>query len=117
MGKLKKGEDFGNLAKQFSEDEATRDKGGSLGTLVPQTTVPEIADEMIRLTLGETSKVIKSSFGYHIIKLNNKIPSQLAPFEEVKADILNLLLVRETEKYKEELLTGFKKTAKIKMFI
>ena len=117
LRKLKKGEDFGKLAKEFSEDESTRDQGGSLGTLLPQTTIPEIAAEMTQLTLGETSGVVKSSFGYHIIKLNNIIPSQLAPYEEVKADILNLLLVRETEKLKEELLTKLKKKADIKRFI
>lgn len=117
LHKLKKGEDFGKLAKIFSEDESTRDKGGSLGTLLPQTTIPEIAAEMTQLTLGEISSVIKSSFGYHIIKLNNIIPSQLAPYEEVKADILNLLLVQETDKLKEEMLIGLKKTAIIKRFI
>jgi parvulin-like peptidyl-prolyl isomerase len=117
LQKLKKGNDFGKLAKEFSEDESTRDKGGNLGTLLPQTTIPEVAAEMERLALGETSGVIKSSFGYHIIKLNNIVPSQLAPYEQVKADILNLLLVQETEKLKSELLTEFKKTAKIKRFI
>ncbi|GJL79429.1 MAG: peptidylprolyl isomerase [Nitrospinaceae bacterium] len=114
LRKLEKGEDFGKLAKKYSEDEATSDKGGSLGTLLPQSTVPEIAEAMQKLTLGETSKVIKSSFGFHVIKLNDKVPSQLAPYDEVKADILNLLLVRETEKLKGELLAGFKKTADIK---
>jgi hypothetical protein len=117
LQKLKKGEEFGKLAREFSEDEGTSDKGGSLGTLLPQTTIPEIAGEMERLALGEASGVIKSSFGYHIIKLNNIVPSELAPYEQVKADILNLLLVQETEKLKEELLTDFKKTAKIKRFI
>jgi parvulin-like peptidyl-prolyl isomerase len=117
LQKLKKGEDFGKLAKEFSEDEATRDKGGSLGTLLPQTTIPEIAGEMEQLALGETSGVIKSSFGYHIIKLNNIVPSALAPYEQVKADILNLLLVSETDKLKKDLLVDLKKTAKIKRFI
>ena len=115
--KLKDGEDFSKLAKTFSEDESSREKGGSLGTLVPQSTIPEIGDEMTKLTLGEMSDVIKSSFGFHIIKLNNKIPSQLATYEEVKSDILNLLLVRETEKLKEKLLSGMKKSAEIKRFI
>ncbi len=117
LKKLKKGDDFGKLAKEFSEDEATREKGGSLGTLLPQTTIPEIAGEMAKLTLGETSGVIKSSFGYHIIKLNNIVPTTLAPYEQVKADILNLLLVQETEKLKKDLMMDIKKTAKIKKFI
>jgi parvulin-like peptidyl-prolyl isomerase len=117
LQKLKKGKDFGKLAKEFSEDDSTRDKAGSLGTLLPQTTIPEIAAEMERLALGETSGVIKSSFGYHIIKLNDIVPSKLAPFDQVKADILNLLLVRETDKLKKDLLTDLKKNAEIKRFI
>gem|GEM_PF-393212 len=117
LQKLKKGEEFGKLAKEFSEDDATRDKGGNLGTLLPQTTIPEIAAEMTQLTLGETSGVIKSSFGYHIIKLNNIVPSKLAPYEQVKADILNLLLVRETEKLKKELLGHQKNRQDKKIFL
>jgi len=115
--KLKKGENFSKLAQEFSEDEATKDKGGSLGTLVPETTIPEIASAMTKLQIGETGTVIQSSFGYHIIRLNNKVASQLAPFEEIKSDILNMLLMRETEKYKEEFVIELKKAADIKILI
>lgn len=115
--KLKKGESFSELAKELSEDESSKAKGGSLGVLHPDTTIPEIAAEMTKLTMGESSGIIKSSYGYHIINLNEIIPSRLAPFEEVKADILNLLMVRETERLKEELLVRLKKNADIKIFI
>jgi len=116
-GKLKNGEGFIKLAKKFSEDEASKEKGGSLGTLIPETTIPEIAAAMTKLALGETSGIIQSSYGYHIIKLNKIIASRLAPYEEVKPDILNLLMVRETEKLKEQLLIRLKKNADIKIFI
>ncbi len=115
--KLKKSEGFSKLAKEFSEDETSNEKGGNLGLLVPETTIAEIGAEMTQLTMGESSGIIKSSYGYHIIKLNEIVSSRLAPFEEVKADILNLLMVRETEKLKEELLTRLKKNADIKIFI
>lgn len=117
VDKIKNGEGFKKLANDFSEDESSKEKGGSLGVLLPETTIPEIAAEMTRLALGESSGIIQSSYGYHIIRLNNIINSHLAPFEEVKSDILNLLMVRETQKLKEELLTRLKKAADIKIFI
>ncbi len=115
--KLDKGEIFSKLAKEFSEDETSKEKGGSLGVLLPGTTIPEISATMTKLALGESSGVIESSYGYHIIRLNKIIDSRLAPFEEVKSDILNLLMVRETQKLKEQLLTRLKKSADIKIFI
>ncbi len=115
--KLKKGDSFTKLAKEFSEDESTKEKGGNLGVLLPSTTIPAIGAEMTKLAMGETSGILQSSYGYHIIRLNSIVASRLAPYEEVESDILNLLMVRETEKLKEELLVRLKKEADIKIFI
>lgn len=115
-GKLDKGASFSKLAKEFSEDKTTSEQGGSLGVLLPGTTIPEISAEMIKMAMGETSGVIKSSYGYHLIRLNKIVASRLAPYEEVESDILNLLMVRETQKLKEELLNRLKKNADIKIF-
>ncbi len=116
-GKLEKGESFIKLARDFSEDDTSKEKGGSLGVLLPETTIPAIAAKMTKLALGETSGIIQSSYGYHIIRLNKIIASRMAAFEEVKPDILNLLMVRETQKLKEELLIRLKNNADIKIFL
>lgn len=115
--KLKKEDGFAKLAKEFSEDDSTKEKGGNLGVLLPGTTIPAIGAEMTKLAMGETSGILKSSYGYHIIRLNKIIASRLAPYEEVKSEILNLLMVRETERLKAELLVRLKKEADIKIFI
>ncbi len=115
--KLDKGESFSKLAKEFSEDGTTKEKGGNLGVLLPETTLSAISAEMTKLALGETSGILQSPYGYHIIRLNKIIASRLASFEEVETDILNLLMVRETQRLKEELLTRLKKSADIKIFI
>ncbi len=115
--KLKAGGDFVKLVKEFSEDEATVDKGGDLGVLLPETTIPAIAKAMTRLKKGETSEVISSQFGYHIIQLTETIPSQKASFDEVKADILNILSQKEAERLRDDLLKDLKKTAEIQIFI
>ena len=97
LKRLQDGEDFSDLAIRFSEDDATKEKGGFLGQLHPDSTIPEISEEMVKLNEESTSRVIQSKFGYHILKLDEIIPSQLIPFSETKSDIMNLLLKRETQ--------------------
>lgn len=117
LQKLKKGEDFAELAKKYSDDEVSKNNGGSLGTLPKENILPEIAEAMSKLKPGETSDVVKSQYGYHIIKLSGKTPAQLAPFAEVKSDILNFLLKKEVAEKRKSYLEKLKKTANIKTFI
>lgn len=98
LKKVQAGEDFASLAKRFSEDNASKEAGGVLGELHPGSTLPEISEEMTKLNEGETSGIIQSKFGYHILKLDEIIPSKLIPFSDTKTDIMNLLLKMETEK-------------------
>ena len=115
--KVQAGEDFPNLAKQFSEDNATSEKGGLLGDFHPGSTIPVIADTMVNLKEGSTSGVIKSKFGYHILKLDEIIPSTLIPFSETKADIMNLLLKIETQELFTIYVEGLGNIADIKVFL
>ncbi len=96
--KIHAGENFSDLAKKYSEDKVSKESGGSLGELHPDSTIPEISAEMIKLNEGETSGIIQSEFGYHILKLEEIMPSRLIPFPETKTDIMNLLLKLETHK-------------------
>ncbi len=115
--KLKAGQDFAALVKQYSEDESTRDKDGDLGELTAEHTLPEISDVMTQLKLNETSGIIKSPLGYHIIKLTGKTPGRVTPLAKVKSDILNRLLKEETRKLRQEYLTRLRKKADIKIFL
>ena len=117
LKRLQDGEDFIDLAKRFSEDEATKDKGGLLGELHPDSTIPEISKEMVKLKEEETSGVIQSEFGYHILKLDEIIPSQLIPFSETKTDIMNLLLKKETQKLFTTYVEELGNNAKIEVFL
>ncbi|MFK5982533.1 MAG: peptidylprolyl isomerase [Flavobacteriaceae bacterium] len=84
---LMQGETFENVAKQFSEDKNTGIKGGQLKTFGHgELRAPAFEDAAYALTeKGQISKPIKSSFGWHIIRLNEKLP--LPSFEESKADL------------------------------
>ncbi len=117
LQKIKAGGDFIQLAKEFSEDEASKQNGGLLGDLHPDSTIPEIAAEMVKLNEGETSSIIKSAFGFHILKLDEIIPSTLIPFEEAETDILNILMKRETQNLFKKYLIDLEKNAKIEIFI
>jgi parvulin-like peptidyl-prolyl isomerase len=115
--KVKAGENFEELAKRFSEDEASKEKGGYLGDIHPDSTLPEIGKEMLKLKEGQTSGIIKSQFGYHILKLDEIIPSQLIPFSETKTDIMNLLLKTKTQNLFIQYVTDLHKKAVIQVFI
>ncbi|MEK7447786.1 MAG: peptidylprolyl isomerase [Patescibacteria group bacterium] len=69
LAKVKAGEDFAELAKKYSED-TTAAKGGDLGSVKKGTLVPEFEDALWKLTTpGQTSELVKTVYGYHIIKL------------------------------------------------
>ena len=115
--KIKSGGDFIKLAKEFSEDEASKQDGGMLGDLHPDLALPEIAAEMVKLNEEETSNIFKSPFGYHILKLDEIIPSTLIPFEEAQSDILNMLMKRKTQSLFKKYLIDLENNAKIEIFI
>ncbi|MDP6735608.1 MAG: peptidylprolyl isomerase [Nitrospinaceae bacterium] len=114
---LKAGGIFSSVAQEFSEDAKTAEKGGDLGFIMQGQSLPEITDAMIKLKVGETSGVIESSIGFHIIKLTNKKASRPIALEEVKAEILNHLLKFETEKLLRVYLSKLRKKSDIKIFI
>jgi len=114
---LKKGKLFTSVAKEFSEDPKTFDKGGDLGFIMKNQTLPEISSAMVKLKLGEISSVIESSLGFHIIQLTDKKESHSIALDEVKPEILNHLLKLETEKQLKNYLSGLRKKSEIKIFI
>lgn len=84
--KLKQGEDFATLAKQFSQDKTSAVNGGQLSKFSSgELTSTEFEDHAFALnTPGEYSEPFETQFGWHIIKLTEKYPRK--PFEDVKAD-------------------------------
>jgi foldase protein PrsA len=117
LKKVQAGGNFEQLAKEYSEDEASKLKGGMLGDYHPDSTIPEIAESMVKLNEGETSNIISSSLGHHILKLDEIIPSVLIPFKDAQSDILNILMKRKTKKLFKKYVIDLEKTAKIEIFI
>ena len=113
---LRAGKNFSSVAKEFSEDPETAKKGGDLGFIMKNQTLPEIATAMVKLKTGENSAIIESSIGFHIVQLTNKKPSRAVALDEVKPDILNHLLKFETEKLLQTYLSKLRKKSDIKIF-
>ncbi len=80
------GEDFAELAKKCSEDRGTASRGGALPWFGTGQMIPEFADAAFALKeKGDISEPVRSAFGWHIIKLNDK--RAIAPFDEQKDDL------------------------------
>ncbi len=68
IGKLSNGSSFEDLAAQFSKCPSGKKKGGDLGSFGKGKMVPQFENAAMKLKVGETSGVVKTQFGYHIIK-------------------------------------------------
>lgn len=86
MGRLKKGESFEKVAKEKSEDSSAAN-GGSLGCFSREQMVSEFSDAAFSLAPGAMSELVKSQFGYHIIKVDTKLEGGTSPLEQVRARI------------------------------
>ena len=82
LEKIKKGEDFGEMALLYSEDGSNRDHG-DLGFFRKGELLPVFEREALRLKVGEVSGIIRTEFGFHIIKLLDRKGMDPLPFEEV----------------------------------
>src|SRR6058998_2070933 len=96
LERAKKGEDFGGLAKQFSED-STAEAGGDLGDFGRGQMVPEFERVAFSLGVGAISDLVQTQFGIHIIKVTGKQEARERPFEELKEAIRPIVETRKAE--------------------
>ena len=111
---LKKGTPFADLAKKHSTD-STAEKGGDLGWFEKGKMVPEFDKAAFALKDGETSRIVKSNFGYHIIKAVGRRPAGYAPFDEVKDQIKAAILPGKQQEVFMKVKAELKKSAKIEI--
>ncbi|HSB75310.1 MAG TPA: peptidyl-prolyl cis-trans isomerase, partial [Terriglobales bacterium] len=85
------GADFAKLATKYSEDTASGKNGGSLGWIQRGQTVPEFEKVAFSLPKGSTSGIVQTSYGFHIIQVDDKQDAHLKPLSEVAAQIKPLI--------------------------
>ena len=84
---LKSGADFATLAKQYSDDPGSASNGGLLPPITRGRTVPEFEQAAFNTPKGQTTDVIRTSYGFHIIRVEDKQTARVKPLDEVKAEI------------------------------
>ncbi len=91
LDELHKGGNFADLAKKNSDDPGSKASGGELGFIKKGVTVPPFEQAAFSLQPGQTSDLVKTQFGYHIIQTEEKQTAHTRPFDEVKPQILAAL--------------------------
>ena len=110
----KKGAKFDELAKKYSEDPGTKEKGGDLGWIVQGQTVPEFEKAAFSQQPGSISDLVKTQYGFHIIKVLEKETAHTKPFDEVKDSIRAPLMLakadNEASSVADQLATAIRKS-------
>lgn len=110
VDKLKAGEKFEDLAKQYSLD-GSKDYGGDLGYFTAPEMVAEFSKAAFALKKGDVSKPVKTDFGWHIIRLEDRKMGAAQPYDQVKAAIRNALVRQKVQ----ETLAGLRDVAKVEI--
>lgn len=107
--RLKKGEDFAKVAAELSKDPGSGKEGGSLGWFTKDRMVPEFAEAAFKLNKGQVSEPVKSQFGWHVIKLEDKRTKPLPDFAMVKPQIDQYL----ERKAQQDIILALREKAKV----
>src|SRR5438132_383315 len=98
LNQLKAGAKFEDLAKKYSEDPGSGKQGGSLGWMGRGRTVPEFEKTAFSLPKGQLSGLVQSSYGYHIIRIDDKQQAHVKPLAEDKDQIEPVLKQQKAQR-------------------
>jgi parvulin-like peptidyl-prolyl isomerase len=95
LERLSRGEDFGELARSYSDDPSAK-MGGDLGFFKPGDLLPEFDRVVFTLQSGQVSGLVRTKIGFHIIKVTGRKKGPAKPYEEVKDELRNQYVDGET---------------------
>jgi peptidyl-prolyl cis-trans isomerase C len=113
--RAEKGEDFAKLAKQYSDDPGSKDKGGEYTFARNHQMVPEFEAAAFSLKTNQISDLVETRYGYHIIKLIEKLPPSKEPFAEASPRIHDYLVEQQANKGLDAYLAKLKIGANVKI--
>jgi peptidyl-prolyl cis-trans isomerase C len=109
IDRIKKGEDFATLAKSLTEDPSGKQDGGDLGYFTRDQMVPEFSEVAFGLEKGQVSGPVKTQFGWHVLKVEDKRMREPPPFDKVRGEIEQFA----SRKAQVDLVTKLRADAKI----
>lgn len=114
QAKIQKGEDFIDLARKYSIDPNVRQTGGEIGFQPKGSLIPEYENAALKLNkVGQVSGIVKTQFGFHIIRLEGVKPPTYVPFDEVKDFIKQKNAQDKQKEVLERYIEELRKNAKI----
>jgi len=99
-----KTEDFAQLATKHSQHAMSAANGGDMGWIDEDQLIPEMKDQVFKLTLGAVSQPIRSQTGWHVVKLMESKPAGIAPLSEVRETIIAGLRLARARQQEQEYL-------------
>ena len=120
LKQIKKGANFEDLAKKYSEDPGgSKEKGGDIGWIVQGQTVPAFEKVAFSLPKGAVSDLVKTEYGFHIIKVLDKETAHTKPFDEVKDSIKAPLVLQRADQLAsdeaEKLSAAIRRSSKVSL--
>jgi peptidyl-prolyl cis-trans isomerase C len=109
LAELKKGTDFAELARLKSKDPGAKAEGGDLGYFTKDQMVPEFAETAFKLEKGQLSEPVKTQFGWHVIRVDDKRERPIPSFDQVKDQIQTYV----SRKAQSEVISKLRQSAKI----
>ena len=117
LKELNAGGDFAELAKQYSIDLPMALEGGPMGTIARGKSSPDLEKELFILAPGEYSQnIVKTQYGYHILKVDEIITEKHYPYEEVKDKVKSAVHGEKDAKAFDEMVGEIQKDAEIKIY-
>lgn len=117
LKRVRAGADFAKLAHELSQDPQSGPRGGELSVFGRGQMVAPFEAAAFSLKPGQVSPVVETPYGYHIIKVHERIPPRRPPFEEVKQSLKQQLATFKRQEALNRLLTGLRSKAKIETFL
>lgn len=114
LEELNSGKDFSEVAKEKSTGPSA-DQGGDLGYIAKGSIIPEIEEVVFTLEIDSITEVIKSDYGFHILKISEKKPEELKSFDDVRESIIQNLLPEKQKSAFDNLIEELKSKTEIEI--
>ncbi|MFW6234149.1 MAG: peptidylprolyl isomerase [Spirochaetota bacterium] len=116
LSELEAGESFEALAREYSED-GTAEEGGDLGFFGAGEMVPEFEQAAFNLDVGETSGIVETQFGYHIVRITDRREAGTQSFEEARPQIEQFLGQEQQQNAFEEYIESLREEAEVEILL